>query len=116
VCEGDWDLLFVDLSMSEPLIEARRLLGSQGLAPNASPYMDQALRELELAEDWKRARQRLLDIHRVAHDDLDIIPLWQIVEHFAYRKGLDGVGTRPAVLYQNVESWQSPPWFSEDLP
>jgi tetratricopeptide (TPR) repeat protein len=114
--EGDWDLLFVELAMWEPILDARRLLGSGGLVRHASPYMDQALRELELAEDWKRARQRLLEVHRLAHDDLDIIPLWQITEHFAYHKGLEGVGSRPAMLYQNIESWHSPPWFSEDAP
>jgi ABC-type transport system substrate-binding protein len=114
--EGDWDLLFVELAMWEPIIDAKRLLGPQGIVGRASPYMDQALRELEIAEDWRRARERLLHVHRIAHYDLTIIPLWQMTDHFAYQKGLQGVGSKPAMLYQNIESWQSPPWFSEDQP
>jgi hypothetical protein len=111
---GDWDLLFVELAMWEPIIDAKRLLGPQGIVGRASPYMDLALRELEIAEDWKRARERLLQVHSVADDDLPVIPLWQITDHFAYQNALQGVGSKPAMLYQNIESWQSPPWFSEE--
>ena len=112
--EGDWDLLYVELAMWEPVIDARRLLGPQGLVGRATPYMDLTLRQLERADDWKRARDKLLEVHRIAHDDVPLVPLWQITDHFAYQRGLQGVGSRPAMLYQHVESWQSPPWFREE--
>jgi ABC-type transport system substrate-binding protein len=108
---GPWDLLYAELSMWEPVIDARRLLGPQGLAGSCSPYMELILRELERAEDWKRARETLLEVHRQTYQDVPIIPLWQLVDHFAYHKSLQGVGKRPAMLYQQIESWRSPPWF-----
>lgn len=114
VPEGDWDLLYTELAMWEPIVDAKRLLGTKGLVQQASPYMDLALRQLDRIDDWKRAREKLLEIHRLADDDVPVIPLWQITDHFAYQRGLIGVGSRPAMLYQNIEAWQSPPWFAED--
>lgn len=110
--DGNWDLMFAELSVWEPVIDARRLLGPQGIVGHCSPYMDLALRQLEQAEDWKRAREKLLEVHRQTHEDLPLIPLWQLVDHFAYQKRLEGVGKRPAMLYQNIEGWVAPPWFS----
>ena len=34
------------------------------------------------------------------------IPLWQLVEHFAYHKRLCGVGADAVSLYQNIEQWR----------
>jgi ABC-type transport system substrate-binding protein len=111
---GEWDLLYAELNLWEPVIDARRLLGPRGLAGNCSPYMDLQLRQLSQAEDWKRVREKLLNVHRQAHEDLAIIPLWQLIDHFAYHKSLQGVGKRPAMLYQHIESWRAPPWFSAE--
>jgi ABC-type transport system substrate-binding protein len=108
---GDWDLLYAELAVWEPVIDARHLLGPKGLVGHCSPYMDLTLRQLELAEDWKHVREKLLDVHRQTHEDVAIIPLWQLVDHFAYHKNLEGVGKRPAMLYQNIEAWRAPPWF-----
>jgi hypothetical protein len=35
-----------------------------------------------------------------------VIPLWQTVNYFAYRKSIAGIGENPVVLYQDVEKWQ----------
>jgi len=45
-------------------------------------------------------------VHRVAYDDVSVVPLWQLTEYVAYHKSLRGVGARPATLYQRVEQWQ----------
>lgn len=111
---ADVDLLYVELPIWEPVVDARRLLGSDGLVGWSSPYMDQALRQLDDATDWKTARQRLLYIHQLAYDELTLIPLWQMSDFFAYRDDLRGVGTRPVGLYQNIETWQVPPWLPPD--
>jgi ABC-type oligopeptide transport system substrate-binding subunit len=65
-----------------------------------------ALRSLEKAKDAKQAAARLQEVHRVAAAELPVIPLWQLVNHFAYHKSVKGVLPRPFTLYQNIEQWQ----------
>ena len=45
------DLLYAELAVWEPLVDARRLLGEDGLAGGCSPYMSLALRQLDRASD-----------------------------------------------------------------
>lgn len=104
---GAFDLAYAELAVWEPVTDAPRLLGEHGLAGACSPYMGLALAELRQAPGWREAHQVLRRIHRVAADDVALVPLWQTVEHFACRKDLRGVGTKPVVLYDNVEQWQT---------
>jgi ABC-type transport system substrate-binding protein len=101
-----FDLAYTEVAMWEPVVDAARLLGEHGPAGGCSPYMSLALAELERAADWKDVHKVLPRIHRIAQDDVAVVPLWQMVDHFAYRKNLRGVGTRPVLLYANVEQWQ----------
>ncbi len=101
-----YDLLYAELATWEPVIQAHRLLGPDGLTGICSPYMSLALRKLDEARNWREVRSRLRAVHRIAYDDLAVIPLWQTVNSFAYRKHLTGVGDHPVVLYQNVENWK----------
>jgi tetratricopeptide (TPR) repeat protein len=101
-----YDLLYAELAVREPIADARGLLGRQGVAPRCSPLMALALDELPFAENWNQARARLNDIHRIAHYDLPLIPLWQTVNYFAYRKNMSGIGDSPVTLYQNISDWQ----------
>ena len=103
----DVDLLYAELAMWEPLVDAPRLLGEDGPAAACSPYMSLAFRQLRQAGEWPQARQILRRIHRLAHDEVAIVPLWQLTEHLAYHKSLRGIGARPVCLYQNVEQWQN---------
>jgi tetratricopeptide (TPR) repeat protein len=102
--EGD-DLLYVEMAIEEPLVQARRLFGQPAIIGNASTYMHLVLRQVETATGWNEARQALHDLHRLTYDEVSVIPLWQITEHFAYLRSLSGVTPRPATLYQNVEKW-----------
>jgi len=106
VVPDDVDLLYAELATWEPLVDARRLFGEGGLAGGCSPYMNLALRQLDEAVDWRQARDCLRRIHRIAHDDVAVIPLWQLVEHFAYHESLRGVAAKPVTLYQNIEQWR----------
>jgi hypothetical protein len=45
-------------------------------------------------------------LHRTASSELPIIPLWQLVDAFAYRREVTGVGQEIVSLYQNVERWR----------
>jgi tetratricopeptide (TPR) repeat protein len=100
------DLLYAELAMWEPLTDARRLLGRNGLTGRASALMSSALDELDASQNWNEARTRLKAIHRIAYYDLPVIPLWQTVNHYAHRTWLAGVGEKPVTLYQNLDDWR----------
>ncbi|MCA9248378.1 MAG: hypothetical protein KDA42_14730 [Planctomycetales bacterium] len=101
-----YDLLFARLAMWEPIVDARRLLDGHLMQNPVSPYMIQALAELSQARNSKETRDKLFQIHQIAHDNLPVIPLWQTIPHFAYRPALHGIGERPALIYQQIEAWQ----------
>jgi len=105
----DVDLLYAELPMWEPIINARELLGESGPSRGTSSYMGLALRQLDLATDWRQVRAKLRQIHRIAHNDVAVIPLWRMTDHFAHRRGLRGLGEQPVLLYQNVEQWRIDP-------
>lgn len=104
----DVDLLYAELPMCEPLVDARRVLGEEGMSGGCSPYMTLALRQLDEAVDWSQVRDCLHRVHRIAYDDAAILPLWQLVEYFVYHDSLRGIATKPVSLYQNVELWRPP--------
>lgn len=101
-----YDLLYAELAVWEPVHDARRLLGATGVAGRASAMMAAALDQLDRAENWNQARDQLREIHRIAHYDLPLIPLWQTVNHFAHRNSLSGVEANPVTLYQNLPQWR----------
>jgi ABC-type transport system substrate-binding protein len=104
---GDsYDLLYQELVMQEPIVDAWRLLGPGGMTGQCSAAMLLALRSLEVAKDLKQATLRLEQVHRVAAAELPVIPLWQLVNHFAYHKSVKGVPQRPYHLYQGIQQWQ----------
>lgn len=101
-----YDLLYAEFAVWEPIADARGLLGPGGVASRSSALMALALDDLPHAENWNQARAKLNEIHRIAHYDLPLIPLWQTVNSFAYRKSISGVGNNPVTLYQNVSAWK----------
>jgi len=102
----DVDLLYAELAVWEPVVDAARLLGHDGISGAASPYMSLALAQLQQAGDWRGVRVRLRQIHRIAHDDVAVVPLWQLLDHFACRRGLEMPGKKQVSLYQNIRQWQ----------
>lgn len=104
--DGEWHFTYADLRVTEPLTDASRLLSSDGFAKCASPYLNLALRQLGDSENWNEAGQRLRAVHQICFDDVSVLPLWQIADHFAYRSTIDGIGIQPVSLYQNVEQWR----------
>jgi len=104
--DGKYDLLYVELSMWEPLVEARKLFKTSGLIRETTSHIDLALWQLESARNWSQARRRLYELHSLSHFDAVVIPLWQVLDHVAYRKGLTGVGENLLTLYQNAADWR----------
>ena len=87
---------------------------TDGLAALASPRIMQLLLQLEHATDWEQARTLVIMIDRECRDELPIIPLWQLADHFAYRPNLKGPADVVDYLYQGIETWEIEPWFAKD--
>lgn len=104
-----YDLRYAELALWEPIVDARQLLGSGGLAGASNLYLDQALRQLADASDWRTARDKLFEIHRLAAEDVTVVPLWQLTDYFAYHQDLEGITGTPVSLYQEIERWQIAP-------
>lgn len=107
--DGECDLLYVQVSMWEPVVDARRLLAPDGVASISNEYVGMALRRLDAATNWREARTRLHELHRITHEQLSVIPLWQTVDYFAYHDGVQGISRKPVALYQGVEQWKLTP-------
>lgn len=106
---GDYDLLYAELAVWEPLTDVRRLFADDGLVASGNPYISLALRRLDTATNWKEAAQLLHELHFIAHNEVMVVPLWQLVDHFAHHPRLRSLGDENVSLYQNVEQWQVAP-------
>lgn len=111
---GEYDLLYLELSMREPLVDVARIFGAGGIAPSTDPYVGLALRQLEEAENWKDVRERLHELHRLINEEVTVIPLWQMTDFFVYHSGLRGVRGRPVDFYQDVDQWRVVPPVLKD--
>ena len=101
--------LFAEITMNEPLLDVGDLLGERGLAPVVSASINQELQRLARADRWNTVFSSLKAVHRHCHSEMAVIPLWQIAEHYAYRKNLKNSGSRISSIYQNVDRWQLDP-------
>lgn len=104
--DDNWDVLYVEAAIEEPLTDAARIMGTQGIAKDVSSPVDQSLQKLGYAESWQDASRTLRRIHRQVSNDLSIIPMYQIKEHFAFRKNVYGLGRDLIHLYQNIRRWR----------
>jgi ABC-type transport system substrate-binding protein len=104
--KGECDLVYLQLAAWEPLIDAGRLFGPAGLAPSASPAIQLLLRQIETAPNWPEARRLLTTLHRLVHEDVTVLPLWQTFDHYAFRRGSLPSNVRRLTLYQDIEAWR----------
>lgn len=98
-------LIYVTTGMWEPLVDARRLLSQPDVEPLVSTHILNTLRQIDSAKNWREARERLLELHRLLHEELPVLPLWQTVDAFAYRQRLRGIVPGAVSFYQGVEGW-----------
>jgi hypothetical protein len=103
---GTADLAYVVAAVWEPTVDARRVLGPTGLAQSRDQFVGLGLRMVEAANNWRDVRDRLHELHAIVNQELPILPLWQVVDSFAYRRDVTGVGRDIVSLYQNVERWR----------
>lgn len=104
--DDEWDFVYLEVSMEEPLSDAFDMIGPNGFANNVSAPVEQTLRNLSYARSWQAACASLRRLHRQTSVDLSIIPLWQVKEHYAYRNTVRGIGRDLIHLYQNVDRWK----------
>ncbi len=110
------DLAYLQIAAWEPIVDARRLFGHSGLAPTDDEHIQLALRQIDMARNGQEVRQRLLILHRLIYADSTLLPLWQTIDHFAYRRTLQGLAPRRLSLYQDVEQWQLRPALARSEP
>jgi peptide/nickel transport system substrate-binding protein len=84
------------------------------LSSVASPRILQLLLELERAPEWPTAKGIALEIDRQCRDELPVLPLWQLEDHFAWRTRLEGPAPVVDQLYQDIETCKIEPWFARD--
>lgn len=111
----EFDIAYVEIMIQEPVVDLPRLL-QQTIPPGQGrSVFTIALAELYQAPGWPEVRQSLYQLHQISAQELPIIPLWQTIESFAYRRGLEGLGPRVVHLYENVENWRIVEQNSESL-
>lgn len=117
-----FDLAYRTATAPEPARDAGPLLcpgydapaSADGLGAVVSPRILQLLLELERAQDWPTARGLVVAIDRESRDELPIVPLWQLEDHYAWRDRLSGPAETTDLLYEGLESWSIAPWFARD--
>ncbi len=107
--DDDYDLWYVDLTMEEPLSDARKVLGDLGLVHEIGPSIEQLLGELDLAKNWVEARNTLRQIHELCQYDMVVLPLWQTINYYAYRRNVFGIESGLVHLYDGVDRWRIDP-------
>ena len=117
-----FDLAYRVLRCDEPVLEAGPLLcpgydsppETDALASAASTRILQLLLQLERASELASSRGLAQQIDRESRDELPVLPLWQVVDHYAWRTRLKGPGEAADQLYQGIESWEITPWIARD--
>ncbi len=117
-----FELAYRVLRCDEPVFDAGMLLcpgyeappDANALASTASPRILQLLLQLERASEWPTARGLVLQIDRESRDELPVIPLWQLVDHYAWRDRLKGPAPSADDLYQGIATWEITPWIARD--
>jgi ABC-type transport system substrate-binding protein len=104
--DGQSDAIYVQAAVWEPVVDAGRLLGPEGLAPAKSAFVQLTLRQIERSPNWQEARQRFRQLHRLLHEDVTVIPLFQTHDYYAYRKSWAGLASPRVSLYENIEQWR----------
>jgi peptide/nickel transport system substrate-binding protein len=117
-----FDLAYRALRCEEPVLDAGVLLcpgydaapDADALASATSTEILQVLLKLERAADVPTARGLVIQIDRETRDELPVLPLWQVVDHYAWRTRLTGPQDVADQLYQGIESWEIKPWITKD--
>ncbi len=87
---------------------------ADALASSASPRVLQLLLQMDRAPDTVTARSIAVEIDRESRDELPVIPLWQLDDHYAWRSEVRGIAESVDHLYRGLETWEVDPWYVRD--
>jgi peptide/nickel transport system substrate-binding protein len=117
-----FDLAYRASRPTQPLHDAGLLLLpgydapplADALASAASPRILQLLIQLDRAPETTSAKTLAQDIDRESRDELPVLPLWQLEDHYAWRTLLKGPLESIEHLYDGIAKWEIEPWFEKD--
>ncbi len=117
-----FDLAYRASRPSQPLRDAGPLLvpgydappSADALASAASPRILQLLLQMERAPETTSARVLARQVDRESRDELPVLALWQLEDHYAWRSHLRGPLDTADALYQGIATWEVDPWFARD--
>ena len=117
-----FDLAYRVVRCDDPVLDAGPLLcpgydappEADTLASATSPRILQLLLQLERASEWPTATGLVTQIDRESRNELPVIPLWQLADHYAWRDRLKGPDATADQLYRRLETWEIAPWISRD--
>lgn len=121
---GRFDLAYRASRPGEPAFDAGPTIcpsydappSTDPLAALASPRILQLLLQLDRAPETTAAQALILQIDRESRDELPILPLWQVVDHYAWHARVKGIGEEAHHLYQGIEAWEVEPWLPSESP
>jgi tetratricopeptide (TPR) repeat protein len=103
---GRCDLVYLMTTLWEPATDIQRLMGDGGVAASDNPFIVQGLARLRDSLGWRDVRDSLQDLHQLIAYHLPVLPLWQVTDRFAARRGIQGIPDRPVTLYQDLAEWR----------
>lgn len=106
---GEWDLMFADIAMWEPFTDANRLLNMEPVAALRGDYVRMAQQRLNMAPNEAEGRRRLRELHLTMHQEVTVLPLWQMVNHRAHLRSIEGLAEPGVYLYHDVTQWRRKP-------
>jgi peptide/nickel transport system substrate-binding protein len=117
-----FDLAYRVAACPEPIADVGLLIcpgydaspSEDALSGVASPRTLQLLLQLEHATEFPTARGLVIQLDRESRDELPVIPLWQLEDHYAWRARLHGPGETAVELYDGITGWEVEPWFAQD--
>lgn len=98
------DFWYVELSVHEPVVDLVRLFGRGGVI-EPSAYLELSVADVMSAANIAQAQDKLCALHAIAHAEQTVIPLWQLVDHYACRPDLQGLENNTVSLYGNIDHW-----------
>ncbi|MBL8888630.1 MAG: hypothetical protein JNL67_01540 [Planctomycetaceae bacterium] len=104
--DNDYDFVFVECTMQEPLVDARRIFGQTGLVKEINSSVEHALDRIDRVKTWQAAGSALRNLHEKVYNETTILPLWQVPQYYAFRSDVRNVGFDLNSIYQNVEQWR----------
>lgn len=104
--DDDYDFVFVECTMQEPLVDARRIFGQAGLVKEINSSVEHALDRIDRVKTWQAAGSALRNLHEKVYNETTILPLWQVPQYYAFRSDVRNVGFDLNSIYQNVEQWR----------